>query len=104
MKNGKYDYKVSDDTRGKGEFRTITLSPEVILIVCNTLQMQKTSGYIKELDQNGDSTVVGVYDGYKKLGLLTFEITSKKDGGLKYRKTFTNDLKFTEEEGLFVKK
>lgn len=88
---------------GKGSFKTVVLSSEKTLLVCNTMIIRKNAGLIKEANAVGNSSSIGVSHGFKILGNEVFEITSKKDGTFLFRKTHTNQLQETEDEGTLVK-
>jgi hypothetical protein len=102
MKNKKYNIEVKNEIEREGKFKTVKLSSKKTLIICSEMILKKTNGFIKELDKNGDSIVVGVYDGYKNLGATLFEITKDVNGSLSFRKTYVNEIKNTEIEGKLV--
>lgn len=98
-----YSEKMSSGSVIKGRFKIFILSSKKKLIICNDMIMKRTSGDIKESSNVGDSTVVGVWDGYKNLGSTVFEVTSKNET-LLFRKTYVNQLQKTESEGVLIKK
>jgi hypothetical protein len=104
MNNKKFNFEYIDGSKRNGKFKSIILSPTKTLIICNDMILKRGGGFIKELTKNNDSTVVGVYDGYKNLGSTIFEITLKEDERLIFRKTYSTDLKITESEGEFIPK
>jgi hypothetical protein len=104
MKNHKYQVKVNNKVKKKGKFKIVDLSSEKTLLICNEIIMKRTGGFIKELDKSGDSIVIGVYDGYKNLGPILFEITKDINQNLSFRKTYVNELEETELEGKLIPK
>jgi hypothetical protein len=102
FKNHTY-FKKLRNGKASGKFKTLILSKEKVLVVCNDMVLGRTSGTIKELANSGDSIPVGVWDGFKKLGSTVFEITISKDSSLTYRKTYTNELTQTLSEGKLIR-
>jgi hypothetical protein len=103
MNKHNYSEKMSSGTIAKGKFKTFVLSNEKTLIILNDIIYKRASGDVKEAKKTGDSIVIGVFDGYKKLGSTIFEITSKGEN-LSFRKTYLNQLQQTESEGTLIKK
>jgi hypothetical protein len=104
MKHHKYQVEVNNIVKRNGKFKIVELSTEKTLLICNEIKFERAGGFIKELDKNGDSTVTGVYHGYKILGAVLFEITKDINENLSFRKTYVNELKETEMEGKLIPK
>ncbi|MNL33569.1 hypothetical protein D3C87_1554880 [compost metagenome] len=97
-----FTHKWKNGKISKGRFRTLIFSSEKSQLVCNEMILKKTDGFITETNASDDSIVMGVYDGYQRLGQTVFEITSKGKT-LLYRKTYSNQLQKTESEGVLIK-
>ncbi|RKR11237.1 hypothetical protein C8C83_2941 [Flavobacterium sp. 90] len=97
-----YTHKWPSGKFSKGKFKILDLSSKKKLLVCNEFVLIRVNGIIKEASGSGDSINIGTYSGYKNFGATVFEITSKEKT-LQYRKTYANDLKKTESEGVMLK-
>ena len=104
MKRHKYQVEVNNKVKRNGKFKIVELSSEKTLLICNEMLIKRAGNFIKELNKSGDSTVVGVYDGYKNSGPLLFEITKDMNENLSFRKTYLNELTETEMEGKLILK
>ena len=101
--NKQFTHKLQSGNLAKGKFKTLVLSSEKTLLVCNNVIFKRSGGLIKETNSTGDSITIGTFIGYKNFGATVFEITSKKDS-LSFRKTYANELQKTESEGTLIKK
>ena len=103
MTNKQFTHKLSSGTLAKGKFKTLVLSSEKKLLVCNDIVFKRSGELIKEKNSTGDSITIGTFSGYKNFGATVFEITTKKDS-LLIRKTYANKLQKTESKGILIKK